>query len=182
MKCTASMEIYSYWNRLRGSRAAPLRNEIDPAMLRHLLPDLFILTGNPGSSPVFRLTGTRLYNLFGKELRDAPFSNLWTPDKAAYPTSIANGVMQHELPVLLNLEGFSALGRSANHYEMLLLPLRSNEASEGRVLGALIPEKATDIYSEPLGWLSLQRSRLLSLEQNRYEAPKTQVAAIRTAF
>lgn len=170
MKNTASIEIYDYWNALRGDRTAPLRNEIQPNRLRHLLPDLFILSEYSDTSPVFRLTGTRLYNLFGRELRDTQFSDLWNAGTAQYASRIAHGVMQHELPVLFDIAADSVNGYPATHFEMLLLPLKTEDHFPTRLLGALIPDRKVAEFSDPLQPLVLNRSRLLQTPQNSSSA------------
>ena len=184
MKSAASIEIYAYWNALRGNRAAPLRNEIEPNRLRHLLPDLFILSEGSDLSPVFRLTGTRLYNLFGRELRETPFSDLWNAETAQYASRIAHGVMQHELPVLFDIAANSINGYPATHFEMLLLPLKAEDHFPSRLLGALIPDRKVEEFSDPFQPLVLKKSRLLQLEPqsspilgNRTVAPSASMDA-----
>lgn len=164
MKNTASIEIYDYWDALRGGRAAPSRNEIEPTRLRHLLPDLFILSEGDNASPTFRLTGTRLYNLFGRELRDTPFSSIWDSKTAQDASRISQGVMQHELPVLFDISAERGNGYSAAHFEMLLLPLQTEEHFPSRLLGALIPDRKVDEFSDPLQPLILTKSRMLHKE------------------
>lgn len=89
MKNAKSLELYHYWNNLRGSRAAPLRNHVDPMAIRSILPDLFTLKNeSSGSDPIFSLTGTRLYNLFQRELRGTAFTSLWKKDAAADRKSV----------------------------------------------------------------------------------------------
>ena len=43
MKLAATMELYAYWNRLRGARSAPERNDVDPGAIRGVLADTFVL-------------------------------------------------------------------------------------------------------------------------------------------
>ena len=49
-----------------------------PRHIRHLLGDSFILTVDAGSGHPFRLAGTRVCALFGRELKDEPFTPLWS--------------------------------------------------------------------------------------------------------
>lgn len=161
MKTNASLEIYSYWNDLRGNRAAPLRSEIDPSHIRHVLPDLFVLTDTGEDAPVFRLTGTRLYNLFGCELRDTAFSMIWQPDAAHYACRIAHGVMQHERPVIFDLWAESESGHAAQEFEMLLLPLEAEPHFPPRLLGALVSDPPLADFGQPFKPLALTRSQLL---------------------
>ena len=85
MKHAATRMLFSYWDALRGERAAPDRGEIEPGEIRHILADTFILENEDGPAR-FRLAGTRLCALFGCELKNAPFSAIWdpaTPDDGA---------------------------------------------------------------------------------------------------
>ncbi|MBN7808062.1 PAS domain-containing protein [Agrobacterium rosae] len=161
MKTNASLEIYSYWNEIRGDRPAPLRGEIDPSQIRHVLPDLFVLTDLGDDAPVFRLTGTRLYNLFCRELRDTPFSMMWQPEAAYEACRIANGVFQHERPVIFDLWSESVSGHTAQEFEMLLLPLEAETHFPSRLLGALVSDPPLADFGQPFKPLELTRSRLL---------------------
>ncbi|SPZ35149.1 PAS domain-containing protein [Agrobacterium tumefaciens] len=91
MKSMAGLDIYAYWDELRGKRSAPRREDIDPAKLKHHLGDLFILTDKGENTPFFRLAGTRLCDLFGRELRIARFRNCgirqMPPSPAALPAA-----------------------------------------------------------------------------------------------
>ncbi len=55
MKSMAGLDIYAYWDDLRGKRSAPRREDIDPTKLKHHLGDLFILTDKGENTPYFRL-------------------------------------------------------------------------------------------------------------------------------
>ena len=43
MKQDGSIALFHYWNRLRDGRSAPKRTEIEPADIKSLLADTFIL-------------------------------------------------------------------------------------------------------------------------------------------
>ena len=44
MKLAVTMELHAYWNRLRGARSAPERNDVDPSAIRGVLTDQFNIT------------------------------------------------------------------------------------------------------------------------------------------
>ncbi|MBU2194045.1 MAG: PAS domain-containing protein, partial [Alphaproteobacteria bacterium] len=50
-----SVELFRYWNRLRNGRPAPTRTEIEPADIKTLLADTFILEKDTRGEAVFRL-------------------------------------------------------------------------------------------------------------------------------
>lgn len=164
MKSMSGLDIYNYWDELRGRKPAPRREDIDPAKLKHHLGDLFILTDKGEQSPFFRLAGTRLCDLFGRELRDRPFAELWSADKAVFPCRVARGILQHQLPVVFDVEAEDDHGAAPLAFEMLLLPLRTDEGVAPRLLGALLPERPRHEFDAPINRLLMKSSRLLHLD------------------
>src|SRR5215204_152977 len=77
MKHTTTRTIFSYWDALRGERAAPERGEIEPGEIRHILADTFILEVTGARSAAIRLAGTRICAFFALELRGEAFDRLW---------------------------------------------------------------------------------------------------------
>lgn len=162
MHTRTSTELFTYWDRIRGAEAGPLRSDIAPGEIRHALPDIFILEA-AGGDPVFRLAGTRVCSLFDRELRGLPFSALWPAGQREEPVSIAAGVMQYGVPALLNLSGVLQDGRNLR-LEMLLLPVRSAGRTYDRLLGSLSPEMpANEVCDKPLRSLRFERSRIVGL-------------------
>ncbi|KAA1237896.1 PAS domain-containing protein [Agrobacterium tumefaciens] len=171
MKSMAGLDIYAYWDELRGKRSAPRREDIDPAKLKHHLGDLFILTDKGENTPFFRLAGTRLCDLFGRELRDRPFSELWHQANATFPCRVARGILHHQLPVVFDLEAEDSHGAAPLAYEMLLLPLRTDPDAAPRLLGALLAERPRHEFAAPIQHLSMKSSRLLRLDIAPVEYP-----------
>ena len=77
MKLDGSIALFQYWNRLRDGRPAPKRTEIEPADIKTLLADTFILEKDARGEAVFRLAGTRLCAIYGRELKGFAFASLW---------------------------------------------------------------------------------------------------------
>ena len=73
MKTAPSRRMFAYWNERRGSRLAPERGDIEPGAIRQSLGDSFIITYDPTDDHPFRLAGTRVCALFGRELKGTPF-------------------------------------------------------------------------------------------------------------
>lgn len=134
MKNPISRSLFNYWDSLRGLRAAPERADIEPGEIRHLLADMFILEV-AGPSAEFRLAGTRLCALFGRELTGTRFPTIWgDDDQDAF--GLVDVVAQDATGIVAGLLGTS----SARHelpLELLLLPLRHRGRSSVRMLGAL---------------------------------------------
>ena len=77
MKLAVTMELYAYWNRLRGARSAPERNDVDPGAIRGVLADTFMLDFDEKRGFPFRIAGSRANAIFLKELRGLSFLELW---------------------------------------------------------------------------------------------------------
>lgn len=158
----ACHEIYAYWDKLRGEAAAPMRGQIEPTAIRYALPDLFMLEASPEGDLTFRLVGTRICAMFGRELRGHSFHELWAGGPVSNPIEIAQGVILYESPVLMNLMGFFDDGETFR-FEMLLLPIRSAEGLCDRLLGALVPASGQErtLPMRTLRCLFMDRSRPL---------------------
>jgi hypothetical protein len=134
MKHVTSRSLFAYWNSLRGQRAAPERADIEPGEIRDLLADMFILEVS-GSSVEFRLAGTRLCALFGRELTRSSFSSLWG-DEGPDALTLVESVALDATGVVAGLRATSSSGEELP-LELLLLPLRHRGRASVRILGAL---------------------------------------------
>jgi hypothetical protein len=93
MKHPLTRELYDYWNGRRGEEAMPERADIDPAAIRRILADTFVLAVEPGQNPRFRVAGTKVCELFGRELRGDDFMGLWGEADARQVREIVAPVM-----------------------------------------------------------------------------------------
>ncbi len=120
MKHAASRELYAYWEKQRGKRPAPERSEIEPGAIRQVLSDTFILALDGGAGHPFRLAGTRVCALFGRELKGEPFIGLWA--------AVSQPVLR-DLIAILNDErvgtvaGVTAQSADGEPIELEFLPL-----------------------------------------------------------
>ncbi|MGH1570833.1 PAS domain-containing protein [Methylobacterium sp. P31] len=136
MKHPTSRMLHTYWERLRGERAAPERAEIEPGEIRHLLADSLILELDMAArSATIRLAGTRVCALYGRELKGEPFARLWG-SQAPDPWRIIEIVANDTLGVVAGLRGTNVAGEAAD-LELLLLPLRHRGRTQVRALGTL---------------------------------------------
>ncbi|EJT05342.1 PAS domain-containing protein [Rhizobium sp. CCGE 510] len=161
MRVQTTIEIFDYWNRIRGAADAPLKSQVEPSAVPHLLQSLFILETREEGDIGFRLAGTRICDLFGRDLRGARFSSLWANGQHADIERTAMGVMDHTMPALFNATGYSTVGHQAS-FEIIMMPLRSPGGACDRLLGAIAPTAAASwLEIVPLEFLALDRSRLL---------------------
>lgn len=143
MKHPSTRELYDYWQRLRGRRPAPERTEIEPSDIRRILGDTFILEVASRNEYRFRLAGTRVCALYGRELKGRDFLAFWSgKDREAIATLLA-AVSQDAAAAVLGMTGRSAHDRDLA-CEILLLPVRQKNGGYDRILGSLAP--MTDPY------------------------------------
>jgi hypothetical protein len=135
MRLNGSIELFQYWNRLRDGRPAPTRTEIEPADIKTLLADTFILEKDTRGGAVFRLAGTRLCAIYGRELKGFSFPSLWRERDQRLMARLVDGVFSQKSVVLVAYEGLTNENRS-NHFEMLALPLDGG-AEHPRCLGVI---------------------------------------------
>lgn len=155
MRNTATQEIFNYWNDLRGSRPTPLRSEIDPVALRRFLPHLFIVSAATPESPSFALAGTRICEIFDRELRGSDYTSIWLGADDGRPAAVLENVLFYERPALVDART-SAYGEDYPH-DLLLMPVRSYGQRSDRVLGALVPrQSAIPPLAVPIAGLVLE--------------------------
>ncbi|KQZ13191.1 hypothetical protein ASD44_03220 [Mesorhizobium sp. Root554] len=159
MNLNGSTALFHYWNQLRDGRRAPKRTEIEPADIKNLLADTFILEKDTRGEAVFRLAGTRLCAIYGRELKGFSFPSLWREKDQRLVSRLMDGVFQSSV-VLITYEGFSRSGRS-NRFELLALPLDGG-AQHPRGLGVITPEdKPFWLGSDPITDALIESVRII---------------------
>ena len=140
MKHPSNRELFNYWNERRGERLAPERADIEPAAIRQVLGDTFVIEMSGPDSHSFRIAGTRLCALFGRELKTESFLKLWSrPGQTAIRELLAV-VMDEKVGIVASATGTTADDTLAPiNLELLLLPLAFRSRGEARVMGALAP-------------------------------------------
>lgn len=155
------IDVYGYWNALRGTADAPMKSQIQPSTLGHMLTSLFILEIGGDGIVTFRLAGSRICDLFGHDLRDESFSELFGDGHAGDIESTLIGAMRHAMPALINATGYSTAGHQAS-FEIIVMPLRSEDGGCERLLGAIAPSVAASwLEIVPLDFFALDRCRVL---------------------
>jgi hypothetical protein len=170
MKHPSVRELYHYWNAQRGPRTAPERSDIEPGPIRRALADTFILAQNvatghaPAAGHSFRIAGTRLCAAFGRELRGAAFVGLWDQQSRRTINDLVGAVTRESVGAVAGARGCNADGEVLD-FELVLLPLRHQTATDARVLGALAPQDLPYWFGmNPVGKLALGTIRYLGHE------------------
>ncbi len=175
MKLAATMEIYGYWNRLRGARSAPERNDVDPGAIRGVLADTFMLDFDDQRGFPFRIAGSRANAIFLKELRGLSFLQLWREADRDEIDSILHCVADETQAFLIGAEA-GPPGLGAVDVEVILLPLRHHGFTHSRVLGGLAVHSAPEwIGLFGAGPVALRSLR--ALDSSAVERPASESAA-----
>lgn len=169
VKHASSRALFDHWDQRRGTRAAPERVDIDPRVLRAALGDSFILTLDPSRKHPFRIAGTRICALFGQELHDVPFADIWDGASRTAACDLVLTVAEDSAGVVAGASGRTVEGASVD-LELLLLPLRHHGDTHARQIGVLAP------LAVPY-WLGAVPMIELALGMPRYIAPAAQTIA-----
>src|ERR1700754_4966152 len=103
MKHSASREFFAYWESKRGDARAPDRSDFDPNAVRELLADSFVLSCDARAGYPFRVAGTRVCALFGRDVKEASFPSLFTAEARREITEIVAAVADEMLPAIAGL-------------------------------------------------------------------------------
>lgn len=137
MNQQGTIELFQYWDRLRDGRPAPRRTDIEPADIKSMLADTFILEKDTRGEAVFRLAGTRLCATFGREMKGFAFTSLWMQKDERVVARLAHGAFLAKSVVVIAFDGISR-HRRTNAFELLLLPLDGG-VDNPRTLGSMVP-------------------------------------------
>lgn len=179
MKHPSNRDLYAYWNERRGSRLAPERADIEPNAIRQVLGDTFVLAADGIGHHPFRLAGTRLCALFGRELKSESFIKLWERSGQTAMRELLAVVMEEKTGVVASVTGSTADDSIlAVNLELLLLPLSHQSKAEARVLGALAPMAAPYwLGAKAIGPLKLGMFRHIGAAAESMPAPRFTAAA-----
>ena len=127
--------LYSYWERLRGSRVCPERTEVDPRDIAGEGRHLFVLEDLGRGNIRFRLAGSGLLDAFGFDLRGMNARAIMAGrSRESFVAMISESIAEPGV-------GYARLlapdGRSV--WEVVLLPLRGGFGAIDRVIGCLHP-------------------------------------------
>lgn len=147
MKHPSSREFFAYWNAKRGDARAPDRSDIEPGAVRELLGDIFVLSYDNDAGYPFRVAGTRVSALLGRDLKDASFSALFTEESRREIEDIITYVAEEMLPAIAGVTAASDDGKTA-HLELLLLPFNNRAHAPISLTGLLAP------FEDDLGTIS----------------------------
>lgn len=181
MRQQVSKDLFAYWRELKGARAAPDRSDIDPAAIRHILADTFIIEIDVDCRFPLRLSGGRIDALWMEERKGASFLELWRPEDRRGASAALLTVVEGVTPVVAGVRTH-AQGHAPLELELILLPLRHFGKTHSRVLGALSPVYQPDwlgqLRAAPLEMISMRvldakEARPSSSNYRSFQPPRT---------
>ncbi|GAB4187629.1 MAG: hypothetical protein OHK0024_28110 [Thalassobaculales bacterium] len=120
----ALRRLFSYWQERRQDRAMPERTDIDPLDIPQCLPHLVLIEMTADDPPDlrYRLMGTRVARLFGRDLTGRRISALPDPHLRRLVVATVHQVLATGIPWLHRIPcAWDGVG----DYERVLLPLRA---------------------------------------------------------
>jgi hypothetical protein len=137
MKHPSNQEFFAYWNEKRGDGRAPDRGDIQPDAVRELLGDIFVLACDEANRYPFRVAGTRLTALLGRDLKGESFPGLFEAEGRRDIEDVITAVTEDMLAAVAGITATSAEGLA--HLELLLLPFNQRAHVPMSLTGLLAP-------------------------------------------
>jgi hypothetical protein len=169
MKHSSTRDLFAYWDARRGGKLAPERADIEPAAIRHVLGDTFIIAEDASAGHPFRLAGTRLCALFARELKGERFVEIWTPESRSSVNDLVAIAAEESVGLVAGAIGTATDGAKLE-LELLLLPLRHRRRTHTRLMGTLAPLSVPD-------WLGRVSLTELTLGVLRHVGPAVETVA-----
>ena len=138
MKHPSSREFFAYWDERRGGARAPDRSEIEPGAVRELLGDIFVLSYDAAAGYPFRVAGTRVCALLGRDVKDRSFSALFAAPARREIEDVITVVAEEMLAAVAGITAIAQDGSRTN-LELLLLPFNTRAHAPISLTGLLAP-------------------------------------------
>jgi hypothetical protein len=136
-------QVHAYWDRKRGQRAAPLRQDIDPGEITRLLPHLFMIdvvidvVGDPARFR-YRLIGTGVVELTGRDLTGRFVDESLEKEKLAALVEPYQTVVAQRRPVAKKGRTIWIEKRESLEVEVLLLPIANPTTVIDIIFGSVV--------------------------------------------
>jgi hypothetical protein len=120
----------------------------------------------------FRLAGTRVCALFGREIKGERFNALWSEASRAQIANIGNAAVNEAVGAVAGVTGRTEKG-AETELELLLLPIGHDGRARVRALGSLAPlAQPYWLGEEPIVELELQTLRHVCATQSDVPVPQ----------
>lgn len=142
MKHFLTRLLFRYWCSLSRDGELPFRRQVEPRLIKPVLPYTFILQRFDDDHIVYRLAGTELCHLFGREFREQNFLHMWDGSHRRAIRALIDQMFTDDKAALVNFTA-ETLDQMQYPCELLLLPMLDEDGSPSRILGAAVPLGST---------------------------------------
>lgn len=155
-----SRRLFCYWERIRGEASAPPRTHIDLKEIKRIVSWLAVIE-RPAASPDYgwRLAGTGICRLWGRELTGRPVLENWPVSERQTMTRAFDGVVTLLQPFVARFAARCTAGEEVG-IELLALPVYPDARQRPQILASLMP------FREPR-WSGEQRLTAFRLSSLR---------------
>jgi hypothetical protein len=132
--------LYAYWDRKRAGRSMPARADIQPVEIAPLMPQAYIVDASDDGKLSYRLFGTSLVALFGREMTGRPMAEGLPAQAAEEARARYRTVIRDRQPLYHQAQ----LHEPRNNYtevERLILPLSPNDIRVDMMIGIVVPKR-----------------------------------------
>lgn len=137
LKHPGSRQLFEYWSDLRAGRTAPYKAEVTAQGIgRTLAGNTFILENLGDGNLRFRLAGSRLYDIFGLEVRGMSALSIMNDPSRARFRALISDAMEGARVGVCRVAATTPDGQSTM-LELIFAPLRSDFDQMNRMLGAV---------------------------------------------
>jgi len=134
--------LVQYWRSKCVADRLPMRPDIDPVALAFILPNLFIMDVHADEEPPrrfrFRLFGTELVRVHGRDLTGRTFHESLEPEPAAGAVRHAMRLVAERTPLFVAGKMHYLKHKEWLNFENCMLPLQDGRGEVGMILGATI--------------------------------------------
>lgn len=133
-----SRQLFRYWESLRAERPCPRKDEIELKNIVDMVPNLTIIERTPKlKSWQFRLAGTKIYSLFGKEMTNEDVLQGWDSFERGVVANCLDISQTRLQPCLIRMRFISAQNEVIAA-EMIGLPVQGVDG-QIQIFGGLFP-------------------------------------------
>jgi hypothetical protein len=131
--------LFRYWETLREERPCPRKDDIDLRQIQNLMPYLSIIERNSLSAAwQFRLAGTKLGTLFGREMTGMDVMFGWDSFERNVVSNCLDITLERLQPSLVRMRFISDRG-DVIAAEMIGLPVQNGKRAPVQIFGGLFP-------------------------------------------
>jgi hypothetical protein len=167
--------LLNYWRTLRGEALAPARRDLDLAMIKEVLTQVFMLGRLAPGEFQIRMAGGVVCDAHKLNLRGHAFASLWSEDDRLQIKIAMESMMRSGEPIVINAAADA--GPYATSLEILLAPMTSTGSEPDRVFGFFQPLLPMSVlHDRPIDQLTV--SRISQAFVDAPESPKLRLAAV----